>query len=399
MRQRLGEIERLGEVERGLDSIHRAVRIAGEVGKATELRGEHGRVLVELLGREHLEGPVHVFERLLEPAPIPHDLGEPSRHPRRGVRLACALEEGDRLLKVSSGLVGAGADSRHQAGALVQVGLDQKVVGELERALERALRLHGRTERAGALRGAEEHPERRRADLFAIWVVRARTVGIEVVGRYDFDDLILLRTPGRRQEPGSGQMLRLALLLRDRLVRDVLDDVLQERVLAALGRAWVGLDREDLLADERDEQRLELVVPLPGERDEAGLRERLAEHRPVLDEPPLGLRQAVQPGCDQGVERLGHLERLHGPSRPVDVALLREQPSVEQHPARSRPHTAARLRRAPGCVRADHREVRGRARRAGPPWLLAGAAPGRARRSSACRRPTKDACRRARGGR
>ena len=59
---------------------------------------------------------------------------------------------------------------------------------------------------------------------------------------------------------GGGEVPGTALPLRERLVGDVADEVLEEAVLAVLGRARVGLDAEHLLAHERREQRLDLDV-------------------------------------------------------------------------------------------------------------------------------------------
>ena len=157
-------------------------------------------------------------------------------------------------------------------------------------------------------------------------------VGIEVVRGDHLDDLVLLGPPRRREEAGRGEVLRLALGLREHLVRDLLDDVLQEGVLAALGRARIGLHRDDLLAQQRGEQRLELVGVAPAERRQPELGERLAEHRGVLDDAPLLGAEPVEPRRDQRVQRLGHLERLDHAGRPVDVALLDEEAAVEQHP-------------------------------------------------------------------
>ena len=103
---------------------------------------------------------------------------------------------------------------------------------------------------------------------------------------------------------GGGEVPRLPLALRERLVGDVADEVLEEAVLAVLGRARIGLDAEDLLADERGEQRLELGLAQPASAASACLRERLAEHGAVLEQPPLLRREAVEPRGDQRVQRL-----------------------------------------------------------------------------------------------
>ena len=49
---------------------------------------------------------------------------------------------------------------------------------------------------------------------------------------------------------GGSEVRGSALSLRERLVGDVADEVLQEAVLAVLGRARVGLHDEHLLAHE-----------------------------------------------------------------------------------------------------------------------------------------------------
>ena len=72
----------------------------------------------------------------------------------------------------------------------------------------------------------------------------------------------------------------------------------------------------------------------PASAASASLRERLAEHRRVLEDPPLFRREAVEPRCDQRVQRLRHLERADLADRAVDRALLHEQAAVEQHPHR-----------------------------------------------------------------
>ena len=75
--------------------------------------------------------------------------------------------------------------------------------------------------------------------------------------REHLGDLVLVRDASR-EVVGRGQVAGLALAPRERLVGDVADEVLEESVLAVLGRARVGVDAEHLLADERGEQRLEL---------------------------------------------------------------------------------------------------------------------------------------------
>ncbi len=127
--------------------------------------------------------------------------------------------------------------------------------------------------------------------------------------------------------------------------------------------------------------------------------ERLAEHRPVLDKPALLLRQAVEPGRDECVERLRHFERLHRPRWPVDVPFLHEQPTVEEHA-----HGLDGIQRdALGPVEDLVAKVVGQTPARGPraarPSTLETMARGTATRSCACRRPRKGACPPARAGR
>src|SRR5512133_1030984 len=106
---------------------------------------------------------------------------------------------------------------------------------------------------------------------------------------------------------GGGEVTRAPLPSGECLVCDVADEVLQEAVLAVLRRARVGLQRDDLFAHERMEERVELRL---FEAGESGARERLSEDRSVLQKPALLVRQTVEAGGDQRVKRFRHLERL-----------------------------------------------------------------------------------------
>jgi len=153
------------------------------------------------------------------------------------------------------------------------------------------------------------------------------------MGGDDLDELVLV-APEREQEPGGREVLRLPLAKRQRLVGDALDDVLEEGVLATLGRARVGLDGEDFLPEQRGEQRLQLVGRNARHRAQPLLREGLAEHSAVLHQPPLLRRQPVEPGGYERVKRLGHLELLDRSGRSIDGAVPRQQATVEQHAGR-----------------------------------------------------------------
>src|SRR5436190_11178226 len=129
-------------------------------------------------------------------------------------------------------------------------------------------------------------------------------------------------------------MARSSLPSGEGLVGHVPDEVLQKAVLAVLGRAGIGLKRDDLLAHERMEQRVELRLAEPGEGRERRARERLAEHGSVLQQPSFLSRQTVEAGGYQRVKRFGYLERLDLADGSVDRAFLDERAAVEQHPHR-----------------------------------------------------------------
>ena len=75
----------------------------------------------------------------------------------------------------------------------------------------------------------------------------------------DFDDLVLVGSPCLEEIAGDREMLVLAVALGKRLVRDRSHEVLEERVLATVRGPRIALERDDLLADQRVEQFLEVV--------------------------------------------------------------------------------------------------------------------------------------------
>ena len=157
-------------------------------------------------------------------------------------------------------------------------------------------------------------------------------MSIEIVRGDHFRDLVLVEARLPLEEARGCEMARLSVAPCERVVRDALDERLQEAVLAPLRRARVGLDREQLLAHERVEDRLELDLGDSGDRRQTLLRERLAEHGCVLEHVALLRFEPVQPRSDQGVQRLGHLERLDRTADAESVALTLQQAAVEQHP-------------------------------------------------------------------
>ena len=332
--QRLGQSERLGDVECELGPLARPLEIARTGVPARESGGQEREVPVGLVGRDDGEGALHALERLLVLARGVLQVGEPGRDAGGGVGVTLGLVERDRLLEQPGGRLGLGGVGGEPARPVEQGGFRERLVGQPGGLLEVALRFGGSAERGGPFAGAGEHRLRLLLDLGRVVGLRRRLVGGDVVGGDDLDHLVLLPGEGGGQVLGRCEVAGAALALGERLVGDVADEILEEAVLAVLGRARVGLDAEHLLAHERGEERLELRLCQAGESGEPGRRERLAEHGSVLEQAPLLGREAVEARRDQGVQRLRHLERADLADRPVDRTLSHEQAAVEQHPHR-----------------------------------------------------------------
>ena len=150
----------------------------------------------------------------------------------------------------------------------------------------------------------------------------------------DFDELLLVQTPTRLDEPRRGEMLRLPVLLREHLVGHPLHEILQEAILAPLRGEGIGLKGKHFLPDERREKDLDFLVRLARERNESRDRERLAQDGRVLDQASLFGHQPVEPGGDQRVQGFRHLERIDVAGGPVRTSLLHEKPAIQQHPNR-----------------------------------------------------------------
>ena len=151
--------------------------------------------------------------------------------------------------------------------------------------------------------------------------------------RDHLDDLVLVGAEPA-QVLGRGEVTRPPLVLRERLVGDVADEVLQEAVLAVLGRARVGLDAEHLLAHERGEQRLELLLSEPVSAASAGrvnvLPSTAASWSSRRSSGARPSSRAAISACSVS----GTSSASTSPVGAVDRPFLGEQAAVEQHPHR-----------------------------------------------------------------
>ena len=109
-------------------------------------------------------------------------------------------------------------------------------------------------ERARPRRGGAEGDPRLRRERPAVGIVRRGAVGREVVRGERAGQLVLAE---RLEEAGRGEVAAASVAPRQRPVRDLADERLDERVLAAFGRPRVDVVDEQLATDERPAELLD----------------------------------------------------------------------------------------------------------------------------------------------
>ena len=170
------------------------------------------------------------------------------------------------------------------------------------------------------------------AQALAVFGFRVEPVGVEQVGSDHLGHLFLAER--RREVFGGRQVLLPPLALRQGLVGDMPQQVLQEGVLALLRRPRVRLQPEHLTPHHAGQQPLQLLALETAQRGERLRRERLAQHGCVAEQPSFLGREPVETGSDEGVQRLGDLERVDLAHELVGRTFLHEKATVEQHPHR-----------------------------------------------------------------
>ena len=181
---------------------------------------------------------------------------------------------------------------------------------------------------------------------------RAPRVRVEVVRGDHLDDLLLVRPRGRRCA-AAARWRAFRSALRERLVGDPLEQVLEEAVLAALRRARVGLDGEHLLADERRRGAARARPrPRPASAATPGFVNVLPRTAASWTSARSSAVEAVEPRGDERVQRLRDVELLDRPGRAVRRRPRARAGRGRAACARSRPRRAARPRRGRGSARA-----------------------------------------------
>ncbi len=137
---------------------------------------------------------------------------------------------------------------------LVEVGAVGRVGADRQGVLEEGDRLGVRPEGGGALGGpAQRHP-RLGGEGVGLGPIRRVALGGQVVAGQGAGQLV--GAEGLEVACG-GEVAHLAVALRQRVVGDLADERLDERVLAALGRARIDLLDQQLTPDEGPQARFE----------------------------------------------------------------------------------------------------------------------------------------------
>ena len=207
----------------------------------------------------------------------------------------------------------------------------ERIVGQLGGLREVPCRLAGGSERACTVARSNERRPCPLAKLRRVRVARTGAIGVEVMrGEHSRDLVVAIPLAGRCAAAARCRAFRSRTKACRR--RRGAADPGGTRAGSRSGESGSSLDREDLLAQQRLQMRLELGLAEAGERGEPLARERLAEHGRILHEPPLDRLERVEPRGRERVQRLGDLERLDRAGRAVLVAVTLQQAAVEQHP-------------------------------------------------------------------
>ena len=177
-----------------------------------------------------------------------------------------------------------------------------RIRGDRECLLEVADRLVVGSQRAGSIGRTGERKARLAGDriglrAFVGGIASRKVVAGQRAGHLVVADALVVAC--------DSQVPRAAVPARERAVRDLLDQRLDEPILAALRRARIGLDLEQLAANQGAQARLQ-VIGRAGDRGQRIGGEDLAKDGGVLEERAVGRLESVQPRGDERAERVRH---------------------------------------------------------------------------------------------
>ena len=217
------------------------------------------------------------------------------------------------------------------------------VIDELERPLQVGEGLTGHAQGECPGRREPEGADRAPGQDRGIGVARGGAGCSQQVLGHGLHQLLVVQG---LQVVRSGQVDRPALSARHRAVGDVADDFLDERELAAAGRAGLVVEGHELAPDEGGDARLRLGRLEAADRHEGLGMEAPTEDRRREEHAPVARRERVDPGRD---ERAEGLRDLHPVRRFEHLQTLfpgAGLAAVDQHPQHLHPvqrHAAGAL--------------------------------------------------------
>ena len=228
--------------------LDRPDRVVAEPVPARELvldRGERG-IVGEVAVR--FDGRLEDGDRIRRTPVVDESLPEQRRRASRAGAIAHLLTTRDRIAQQRFRLADVATEDGGVPRSLEQLRDLRGVVGDLDRLDQEPHRLVVTAERAGTRRRGPEGDLRLRRQGPAVGIVRRRAIGREIVRGKGPGQLVLAE---RFEEPGRSKVARPTVAPGEGAVRDLADERLDERHLAALGRARVDVLDEQFPPRER----------------------------------------------------------------------------------------------------------------------------------------------------
>ena len=216
-----------------------------------------------------------------------------------------------------------------EACPLQQAGSLDRLRGHLERIPEEAGRL---------LLGAQGHrPVAGRAERDP--GLAGKGVGLRALGGVPERRQVVHREGARQllvherlEVAGGSQVARLAIAPSKGRVRDLADQRLDERELAALGGPRIQVADDQLATGQPNQSTLRITGIDGGDGREPVDRERMAQHRRRLEHGPVGRVQRVEACRDERLQGIGDGQVSQVADRPVDAAGHLERALGNEHP-------------------------------------------------------------------
>ena len=344
----LHKLEVLGGLQHAVGNLDcPGVLLVEHVGTG-ELTVEQQQGGVVAKVREPLRGRREHAEARLEPIGTQQGAAEGGRRAGLASSVAGRRQDLDRRPEMGFGFVHVFNEPGALAGPLVQPRLILGIGGHAQRLLVKRHGLSVRPEPGGPLGGGAKGDAALRRKGLALRSVRCVGIGGEVMpgqasGKFP--------GPQRLEEAGCGEVANVPVGPRKRVVGDLADQGLDERVLAPLGAARVSLKGEQFAPDEPAKARRKVRGGDARHRRQPRNREALAEDGGVGHQGSILEPQPVEAAGDERRERLGDREVGQVADRPIRPALVREPSLGEEHPDRL--HCVERDSARPPHDRAD----------------------------------------------